>query len=52
MSKKTYWHGDLAEYTGKTIRMHGGIFYEIRMLEGHLIGQTKYTQKVPQHDNI
>ena len=35
---KTYWQGDVAEYTG---RMVDGL-NEIRMLEGHLKGQLRY----------
>lgn len=47
----TYWHGDKAEYTGKSERMHGGLFYEVRLLEGHLKGQTKWTQRAPTSKN-
>lgn len=43
-----YWNGDLAKYTGKTMTIHGGLFYEIELLEGHLKGQTKVTQRAPQ----
>ena len=42
-----YWNGDLARYTGKTMTLHGGLFYEIEMLEGHLKDQTKVTQLEP-----
>lgn len=44
---KTYFHGDAAEYTGKTEQLHGGTFHEIKILEGHLKGQTKLTQRPP-----
>ena len=44
----TYFNGDLARYTGKTMVLHGGLFYEIELLEGHLIGQTKVTQRAPK----
>lgn len=44
----TYLHGDLARYTGKTLVIHGGLFYEVEMLEGHLKGQTKVTQRAPK----
>lgn len=43
----TYWNGDLARYTGTTMTLHGGLFYEIEILEGHLTGQTKVTQRAP-----
>lgn len=43
----TYWKGDLARYTGKTMMLHGGLFYEIELLEGHLKGQFKVTQRAP-----
>jgi len=42
-----YFKGDLAKYTGKTETIHGGLFYEIELLEGHLKGQTKWTQREP-----
>lgn len=44
----TYWNGDKARYTGKTMVLHGGTFYEIVLIEGHLKGQTKVTQRAPQ----
>ena len=44
----TYWHGDLAEYTGKTQLLHGALFYEIKIVEGHRAGQLKVTQKAPE----
>lgn len=43
----TYFHGDLARYTGKTQIIHGGLFFEIEILEGHLKGQIKVTQRAP-----
>lgn len=46
--KTCYFHGDLAKYTGKTMALHGGLFYEIEMLEGHMKGQIKVTQRAPQ----
>ena len=39
---KTYFKGDLAEYTGKTQYAYGGLYYEVRLLEGHQAGQLKY----------
>lgn len=46
--KTTYFYGDLARYTGKTEVIHGALFYELEILEGHLKGQTKVTQRAPQ----
>ena len=43
----TYWHGNMAEYTGKTVLLHGAVFYEIKLTEGHMTGQIKVTQKAP-----
>ena len=45
--KTCYFKGDLAKYTGNTFTIHGGLFYEIELLEGHLKGQTKVTQRAP-----
>lgn len=45
--KTLYWHGDLARYTGVTMTLHGGLFYEIEILEGWLKGQFKLTQRAP-----
>jgi hypothetical protein len=42
-----YWKGDLARYTGKTVSLYGGLFYEIELLEGHMKGETKLTQRAP-----
>lgn len=44
----TYFNGDLARYTGKTMILHGGLFYEIELLEGHMKGQLKVTQRAPK----
>jgi hypothetical protein len=48
MNSTTYFRGDLAQYTGKTMVLHGGLFYEILILEGHLKGQTKVTDRAPK----
>ncbi len=45
---KTTWKGDAAVYTGKTQLLHGGLFYELLMLEGHLKGQIKLTLQAPK----
>ena len=44
----TYFKGDLAKYTGNTITLHGALFYEIELIEGHLKGQIKVTQRAPK----
>lgn len=46
--KTTHIHGDLARYTGKTQIIHGGLFYEVEIMEGHLKGQFKVTQRAPK----
>lgn len=46
-----YWKGDLAEYTGKTEMIHGGLFYEIKLIEGHLKDELKWTQRAPSQNS-
>ena len=48
----TYIHGDLAIYTGKSVTLYGGLFYEVLVTEGHMKGQIKHTSKPPQPDTI
>jgi len=36
--KPVYFKGDLAELTGVTVKLHGGLFNQVRILEGHLKG--------------
>jgi len=48
MATQIYWKGDLAEYTGRSEIFHGGLFYEIRLLEGHLNGQIQWVVKSPE----
>ena len=43
--KTTYFKGDEAEYTGKVETLYGGLFYEIELLEGHLKGHLKLTDR-------
>jgi hypothetical protein len=43
----TYWKGDKAVYTGNVLQLHGGTFYEIQMVEGHLKGQLEVTKHAP-----
>ena len=42
-----YWHGDKAEATGKTETIHGGLFYEYRLVEGHRAGELIVSQRTP-----
>jgi hypothetical protein len=44
---ETYWKGNKAKYTGNSEVIHNGLFYELELLEGHLKGQKKWTQKQP-----
>lgn len=46
--KTIYWHGDRASYTGRTEELHGAVFHEIKMMEGHLKGILKLTQRAPR----
>ena len=48
MNNTTYLFGDLAEYTGKVTVIHGGTFYEVIMLEGHMKGESKVTTTPPK----
>ncbi len=47
INAETYWYGDLAEYTGRANEAHGKTFYEIRLIEGYLAGQVKWTNRSP-----
>lgn len=44
----TYFYGDRARYTGNSQRKHGGLFYEILILEGHLKGELRWTSRAPK----
>ena len=44
----TFFKGDEAEYTGRVFQIHGGTFYEVIMLEGHLKGETKVVPTAPK----
>ena len=44
---KTYWKGDRAEYTGKSMSMYGGVFFELKIVSGYMKGQIKWTQVSP-----
>jgi hypothetical protein len=39
MENITWFMGDKAEYTGKTVNVYGGVFDEIKMLEGDKKGK-------------
>ena len=43
----TYFKGDKAEYTGVVLQLHGGTFYEVKMLEGIYKGETKVVASAP-----
>jgi hypothetical protein len=40
----TFIRGDAARHTGRSEMMHGGMFHEVEMLEGHMKGEKKWTQ--------
>lgn len=44
----TYFKGDAAEFTGKTDVFSGKTFYEVRMIEGHMIGELKWVVTAPK----
>ena len=46
---KVFFKGDRCEYTGKTVKLYGGVFYEVRLIEGHLKGETRLV-KEPKND--
>lgn len=45
--KTPYFKGDAGEYTGNTQEIGGKTYYEIRLTEGHLKGQTKLISETP-----
>ncbi len=45
--KTCYFKGDLAKYTGRSVVLHGGLFYEIELIEGHRKGDRVVTQRAP-----
>lgn len=44
IAKTYYFHGDLAEYTGVSKVMHGALFFEYRLVEGHRKGECVWTR--------
>ncbi len=45
--KTTHFKGDLAAYTGNSNTIHGGTFYEVKLLEGHSKGQLRWVRNAP-----
>jgi hypothetical protein len=43
-----YHRGDEARYTGRTIDLYGGHFYEVELLEGHRKGTTVVVSMAPK----
>ena len=48
MKAISYRNGDQIEYTGKTMKIHGGLFYEFTYLDGLKKGENGVTQNVPE----
>lgn len=44
----TYFKGDMAEYTGKVLQLHGGTFYEVILLEGIHKGASRVVVNAPR----
>lgn len=47
----THVNGDRAEYTGQSVTLHGGLFYEVEFTEGAKQGQQAVTQRAPDGTN-
>ncbi len=47
MKNETCFKGDKAEYTGRTEKLYGVLWYEVRLLEGHEKGKTKLVKFAP-----
>jgi len=45
----SYRNGDKIEYTGRTMKIHGGFFYEFTYLDGLKKGQNGVTQNYPEN---
>ena len=52
MTERTYFKGDLAEYTGKSEDFYGKAFYEVLMLEGHLKGEMRVVPNPPKLETL
>lgn len=46
-----YWRGDLAEYTGKSEVIYGGLFHEYVILEGHRAGDIIWSPRLPENSS-
>jgi len=47
--KTTYFKGDLAKYTGKILKLYGGTFYEVEIMEGRLLGKLLLVKNPPKN---
>jgi len=47
---QTYLQGDRAEWTGASAVLHGEVFYEVRMMEGHREGERLWTTAHEGHE--
>lgn len=47
-AETTYFKGDRAQYTGKMETVGGQVFHEVRLLEGHMKGETKLVKGGPE----
>ena len=52
MKAISYRNGDQIEYTGKTMKIHGGLFYEFTYLDGLKKGENGVTQNVPEEKHL
>lgn len=44
------FYGDETRYTGERKIIHGGLFYEMELVEGHRKGEKVWTMKAPVTD--
>lgn len=44
---ETYWNGYKVRYTGKTQTLHGGLFYELEILDGNRQGEYVWSMISP-----
>jgi hypothetical protein len=50
MQETFYFNGDLCQYTGKSLMIHGGLFYEFIYLEGIKANKIGHTQQKRKGD--
>jgi len=48
MNKNFYRNGDLCQYTGNSVMIYGGLFYEFIYLEGINSNKIGHTQHKPK----